>query len=57
LYGIFQYFIQQLFLKLLIVVMDCILISYNVRIALTKPEIVDKITKKLAKTGMGEGVV
>ncbi len=44
-------------LRLLVQVMDYILISYNVRIALTKPGIVDRITKKLAETGMEEGVV
>lgn len=44
-------------LRLLVQVMDCILISYNVRIALTKHGIVDRITKKLAETGMEEGVV
>ncbi len=43
--------------ELLLLIMDCILISYNAWIALTNLGIVDRITKKLAETGMGEGAV
>lgn len=41
----------------LLLFMYCILISYNVQNSLTKRIIVDRITKKLANRGVGEGAV